>query len=44
MADDQAARLKAVAQQQESAFIVRVIGIIQQAGALVEKDRLRLLE
>lgn len=44
MADDETARLKAVAEQQEPIFIPRVIRIVDQAGTLVQKDRLRFLE
>jgi hypothetical protein len=40
----EAARLKAVTQHQESFFIVRMIGIVNQAGALVQKNRLSFLE
>jgi hypothetical protein len=38
MADDQATRLKTVAQQQESFFFPGVIRVINQAGALVQKN------
>jgi hypothetical protein len=44
MADDETTRLKAVAEQQESIFIPRVIRIVNQAGALVQKNGLRFLE
>ena len=40
MTDDQAARLKAVSQQQETRFFIRVIGIIDQASALIREDGL----
>ena len=44
MADDETTRLKAAAQQQEPIFIPRVIRIVNQAGALVQKNGLRFLE
>ena len=44
MTNDETSRLKAVAQQQESILIGGMIGIVNQTGALVQKDRLRLFE
>jgi hypothetical protein len=44
MADDEATRLRAVSQEQEPVFIFRVIRVIDQAGALVQKNGLCLLE
>ena len=44
MAHDQATCLKTVPQQQEPIFIPRVIRIVDQAGALVQKNGLRFLE
>jgi hypothetical protein len=40
MTDDETTSLKAVAQQQEPVFILRVIRIVDQAGALVQKNGL----
>src|ERR1700691_540469 len=44
MRDDQTTRPKAVAQKQEPIFVLRVIRIVYQAAALVEKNGLRFLE
>jgi hypothetical protein len=44
MADDQTARLKAVAQQQEAILLLRMIWVVDQAGALVQKNGLYFLE
>jgi hypothetical protein len=44
MIDDQASRLKAVSQEDEPFFLVRVIGIIDQAGVLVEENTPCFLE
>jgi len=44
MTDDQAARLKAVAQQNKPVFVLGMIRVIQQAGVLVQKSGLRFLE
>ena len=44
MIDNQAACLKAVTQDHESFFYLRVIGIVDQACALVQENRLRLVE
>jgi len=44
MTDDEAARLKAVTQQQKPVFIFGVIRIVDQASALVLENGLRLLE
>jgi hypothetical protein len=44
MTDDQTTRLKAVAQQQEPVFFLRVIRVVDQAGALVLKNGLCFLE
>jgi hypothetical protein len=44
MTDDEATRPKAVAQQQEPVFIRGVIRISNQAGILIQKNGLRLLE
>ena len=44
MADDQATRLKAVAKQHESFLILRMVRVIDQAGALVQKNGLCFLK
>jgi hypothetical protein len=44
MTDEQASRLEAIAQQQEPFFLLRVIRVVDQAGVLVKKNSLRLLE
>jgi hypothetical protein len=38
MANDEAMRVVAVAKQQEPIFLTRVIGIVDQAGALIQKN------
>jgi hypothetical protein len=38
MNDDQASRLKAIAQQHEPFFFLRVIRVIDQAGVFVQKN------
>jgi hypothetical protein len=37
MTDNETPRPKTVAEQQETSFIVRVIGVVDQAGALVQE-------
>jgi hypothetical protein len=44
MTDDQTARLQAVAQEYEPIFVLRVIRVADQAGALVLKNGLCFLE
>jgi hypothetical protein len=44
VANDQAARLKAIAHEHEPLFFPRAIRIIDQAGALVQENSLRFLE
>jgi hypothetical protein len=44
MTDDQAAPLQAAAQEQEPLFVLGVIRVVDQAGAVVEKRGLRFLE
>ena len=44
MTDDQTVRLKAISQQQESILVLGMIRIVDQAGLLIEKNRLCLLE
>jgi hypothetical protein len=44
MANDEAIRVEAVAKQQKPIFLPRVIRIIDQAGALIQKNRLRFFE
>jgi len=38
MGDDQAASAKTVAEEEEPRLVRRVIGMVQQAGALVDKN------
>jgi hypothetical protein len=44
MTDDQAASLKAIAQQDEPFFLLGVIRVIDQAGVFVQKNGPRFLE
>jgi hypothetical protein len=44
MTDDHAARLQAVAKQQEPIFILGVIRVVDQASAFVQENGLRFLE
>ena len=44
MTDNETTRLKAEAQRQEAVFVIGVIGIVDQAGAFIEKNGPRLLE
>ena len=44
MTDEQTTRPKAVAQQQEPIFVLGVIRIFDQTGALIRKDSLCFLE
>ena len=44
MTDDQAVRLKTITQEQEPFFFPGVIRVIDQAGALIQKNSLSFLE
>jgi hypothetical protein len=44
MTDHQTTRLKAVAEQEEPILVLRVIWVVDQAGALVQENGLCFLE
>lgn len=44
MADCQTSRLKTVSEEYEPLFFIRMIGIVEQAGVLVEKHGLGFFE
>jgi hypothetical protein len=44
MTDDQTARLQAVAQEHEPIFVLRVIRVVDQPGALILENGLCFLE
>jgi hypothetical protein len=44
MAHDEASRLKAITQHEEPFFFFRMIGIVEQARILIEKDGLSFLK
>jgi hypothetical protein len=44
MTHDQAARSKAITQKQKPLFLIRVIRVINQAGVLVQENRLCFLK